>query len=90
MFPFVLVKNLPYSFDPSGLFELFCQFGPILEIRAGAGDSKGQAIVTFNNMKSANMAIEKLKGINYKGRYLVVSNYTPDQQVIDSVTSLNS
>lgn len=89
MFPFVLVKNLPYSLDPTELFELFGQFGPIVELRSGSGDSKGQAIVTFYNLESANMAIEKLKGINYKGRYLVVSNYTPESAVVESVSSLN-
>lgn len=89
MFPIVLVKNLPYNFDTAGLFELFAQFGSLLEIRSGSGDSKGQAIVTFNNLKSANLAVDKLKGVNYMGRYLVVSIFTPEQAVIDSVTSLS-
>jgi RNA recognition motif-containing protein len=88
-FPIVHIKNLPFSHNPKDLYTLMGQFGNIQEVRAPTSNSntssidvRGQAFVTYTTLKAANLAVEKLSGFNYHGRYLVVRLYNPDPHVV--------
>ncbi|TID30474.1 hypothetical protein CANINC_000985 [Pichia inconspicua] len=87
-FPIVQIKNLPFNHNPKDLFTLLGQFGNIHEIRTGSVsdvETRGQAIVVYTTLKAAHLALEKLSGFNYHGRYLVVKMYTPEPKVIDEL-----
>lgn len=84
-FPIVHIKNLPYNYNQKDLFTLCGQFGNIHEVRCGPSsnpETKGQAFITYTTLKAANLAVEKLSGFNYHGRYLVVKLFTPDSHVV--------
>ncbi|GMF06157.1 unnamed protein product [Ambrosiozyma monospora] len=78
-FPILQVKNLPYETDSDELYNLFGQQGNVLEIRLGSDETKGQALVIYKNYKDCVDAVEKLKGVNLKGRYIVCSLYQIDK-----------
>lgn len=91
-FPIVHLKNLPFNHNPNELFTLMGQFGNIQEIRIGKTtdelDTKGQAMVVYTTLKAAHLAVEKLSGFNYHGRYLVVKLYTPDPHVVKDLAEV--
>lgn len=90
-FPIIQVKNLPYKHKSEDLFTLFSQFGNIHEIRVSNNPSTtGQAIVVYKNLKSALLAVEKLSGFNYFGRYLVVKQYIPDNHIVKQLIESNT
>ncbi|ODV93431.1 hypothetical protein PACTADRAFT_52020 [Pachysolen tannophilus NRRL Y-2460] len=89
-FPIILVKNLPYDITSEELYELFGKFGNILQIRKGnQPDTRGSCFITYQNLKSARLANEKLSGYNFGGRYLVVLMYNVDKSKLrdESFTS---
>lgn len=89
-FPIVQLKNLPFSHSSSELYDLMGQFGNIQEIRVGNNndtETRGQALVVFTTFKAASLAVEKLSGFNYYGRYLVVKLFTPNQALVQQVAN---
>lgn len=89
--PILQVRNLPYSVKPDDLYELFGQFGNIHEVRLGDDpETKGQAIVVYKNYRNCQVALDKLKGFNFNGRYLVVSQYTPEPDKVALVRPHNT
>ncbi|KAG7813498.1 hypothetical protein KL921_001044 [Ogataea angusta] len=75
-FPIILVKNLPYDVKAAEMYEIFGKFGNIHEIRLGADkELKGQALVVYTNYKSCQTALDKMKGFNLNGRYIICSLY---------------
>lgn len=85
-YPFVLVKNLPYSTSTEALYELFTTFGKIHQIRIGDGSEnapKGTCIVVYSTMDSAKKAALAANGVNFQGRYLVTQIYSPDTSKLD-------
>ncbi|GME72853.1 unnamed protein product [[Candida] boidinii] len=72
-FPIITIKNLPYDLKNNDIFDMVSNFGNLHQIRIGKlPDNKGSAIVIFKNFKSAKLAVGKLNGYNFNGRYLVV------------------
>lgn len=89
-FPIIEVKNLPFNHSPQDLYKLFGEFGNIQEIRTGSTsdlNTRGKAFIVFKNLKNAQLAINKLYGFNYHGRYLIVKLFTPDQYVVHRLTT---
>lgn len=64
--PIVYVRNLPYDTPSSSLYELFESYG-IHSIRT----KPGSCYVILKQMKNAKLAVEKLNGINFNGRYII-------------------
>lgn len=84
-FPIAQLKNLSFNHAPSDLFALMGQFGNIQEIRVGNAsnvETRGQALVVYTTSKAASLAVEKLSGFNYHGRYLIARMYTPEPYVV--------
>jgi pre-mRNA branch site protein p14 len=66
----LFVRNLPFKIQSEDLFELFGKYGAIRQIRRGtASDTKGTAIVVYDDIYDAKEACEKLSGFNLQGRY---------------------
>lgn len=89
-FPIVQLKNLPFNHNSSELYDLMGQFGNIQEIRVGNNndnETRGQALVVFTTFKAASLAVEKLSGFNYHGRYLVVRLFTPNQALVQQISN---
>ncbi|VEU21598.1 DEKNAAC102531 [Brettanomyces naardenensis] len=87
-FPILQVKNLPYNVKAEDLYELFGQFGNVHQVRLGVEkETKGQAFVIYKNYKNCEVAMEKLRGFNFNGRYLVVSKHSVDRDVIEKLRS---
>lgn len=56
------------------LYALFCQYGPILElICVKALKMKGQAFIVYHHLKSAELAIQHLDGVNFYDKPMVYS-----------------
>lgn len=92
-FPIIHLKNLPLHHNPKDLFTLLGQFGNIQEIRTGSpadSETRGQAFAVYTTSKAANLALEKLSGFNYHGRYLVVKMFTPEAANIRALTDANT
>ena len=89
-FPIVQLKNLSFNHASSDLFALMGQFGNIQEIRVGSAsnvETRGQALVVYTTLKAASLAVEKLSGFNYHGRYLIVRMYTPEPHLWKELAS---
>ncbi|CDK28443.1 unnamed protein product [Kuraishia capsulata CBS 1993] len=85
-FPIVMVKNLPYDATAEELYTLFGTFGNISQVRCGEQpEVKGTAFVVYNNLKAAKLAVEKLSGYNFNGRYIVVLLYNVDKATVKSL-----
>jgi len=84
--PIIQVKNLPYNVQASDLYELFGRFGNVHEVRIGTeNNTKGQAYIIYKNYKSSVLALKKLEGFNFNGRYLVVRQFIPDSGVMSKL-----
>ncbi|XP_024015013.1 polyadenylate-binding protein 8 [Eutrema salsugineum] len=59
-------QNLEGSIDHRGLYETFCMFGSILRFKVAtnaSAQSKGSALVQYDNEESALKAIDYMKGV---------------------------
>ncbi len=55
------------------MYDIFGKYGSIRQIRLGVNkDTKGTAFVVYDDIYDAKSAVEKLKGFNVCGRYLIV------------------
>lgn len=72
----VYVRNLPFKITAAEMYDLFGKFGPIRQIRIGtAADTKGTALVVFEDIFDAKNCVDHLSGFNVAGRYLVCLYY---------------
>jgi pre-mRNA branch site protein p14 len=80
-FPILLVKNLPYNPDISSLYSLFGKYGNINQVRIPESRSNnlGTGFIVYNNFQAAKKAANELNGVNFDGRYIVVSLYHVDK-----------
>lgn len=78
------VGNLDYDVTPRDLMNLFSQHGEILEtsviMNNTTGKSKGFGFVTFADETKASEAIEKLNGLEFQGKNIVVKEANSNQQ----------
>ena len=69
---FIYVRNLPHKITPEELYDIFGRFGVVRQIRRGVlNKNKGTAFVVYEDLLDAKRAVEKLKGINVLGKYLI-------------------
>ena len=76
----LLVKSLPYKITSAELYQLFGQYGAIIQIRLGnTNTTRGRAYVVYDNQVDAMNACTHLNGYAVHGRYIVVLYYQPDK-----------
>mgnify|MGYP000972557251 CR=1 FL=1 len=77
----IYVGNLSYSMDDQSLADLFAQYGSVESARIvmdrDSGRSKGFAFVEMSTDSEAQLAIDKLNGVEQLGRALNVSEAKP-------------
>jgi pre-mRNA branch site protein p14 len=55
------------------MYDLFGRFGPIRQIRLGNKNAtRGTAYVVYESPADAKIAVDKLNGFSFGGRFLVV------------------
>lgn len=85
--PIVLVKNLPYDASSALLFELFSKYGPVNQLRVSDGSAPaGTCFVVYTEMQNAVRAAKELSGINFMNRYLVLSLYKVDEELVQAAS----
>ncbi|KAK6200473.1 uncharacterized protein RJT21DRAFT_86336 [Scheffersomyces amazonensis] len=78
-FPIVYVKNLPYNTSTESLYQLFGEHGAINQIRVSNQEHTGDCFIVYQNLASATKVVKELNGINFNGRYIVLSLYSVDK-----------
>lgn len=72
----LLVKNLPYNISAEDMYDIFGKYGAIRQIRVGnTPETKGTALVVYEDIFDAKNACDHLSGFNVCNRYLVVLYY---------------
>mmetsp|Transcript_29501 Transcript_29501/g.51812 ORF Transcript_29501/g.51812 Transcript_29501/m.51812 type:complete len:87 (+) Transcript_29501:876-1136(+) len=67
------VRNLPSDVTIDEIYELFREFGDIIQIRMGVlEDFKGTAFIIFNKVEDSIKALEELTGASYKKKFLII------------------
>ena len=78
------VGNLPFSFTPDQLREMFDPFGKVLSARIISdkftGQSKGFGFVEMSNDEEAQEARQKLNGTSAGSRRIVVDEARPSER----------
>ena len=70
------MKNLPYNISAEDMYDIFGKFGAIRQIRVGnTPETKGTALVVYEDIFDAKNACDHLSGFNVCNRYLVVLYY---------------
>jgi RNA recognition motif-containing protein len=73
----IYAGNLNYKVSEDDLAELFEEYGQVDSVNIimdkFSGRSKGFGFVIMENEAEANAAIEKLNGMNFEGRDMVVN-----------------
>ena len=78
---FIYVRNLPHKITPEELYDIFGRFGIVRQIRRGVlNKNKGTAFVVYEDLMNAKRAVEKLKGINVLGKYLICLYFNPKKE----------
>ena len=78
---FIYVRNLPHKITPEELYDIFGRFGIVRQIRRGISNkNKGTAFVVYEDLIDAKRAVEKLKGINVLGKYLICLYFNPKKE----------
>ncbi|OUS42419.1 hypothetical protein BE221DRAFT_356 [Ostreococcus tauri] len=74
----VFIGNVPYDATEASLTEIFCECGPVRELRLVAerdtGKLKGYGFVEFDDFATAMSAVRNLNGREYNGRQLRVDH----------------
>ena len=79
----IFIKNLDPLIDSNSLMETFSNFGKIMSCKVAvdeAGNSRGFGYVLFEDLQSANQAIEKMNGILMNDRPVSVSHHVSKQK----------
>ena len=71
------VRNLPYKTEEAlsteEIYDIFGKYGAIRQIRIGnRPDTRGTAVVGYEDIYDAKNAVDHLSGFNVCGRYLIV------------------
>ena len=78
---FIYVRNLPHKITPEELYDIFGRFGIVRQIRRGIlNKNKGTAFVVYEDLMDAKRAVEKLKGINVLGKYLICLYFNQNKE----------
>ena len=78
---FIYVRNLPHKITPEELYDIFGRFGVVRQIRRGISNkNKGTTFVVYEDLIDAKRAVEKLKGINVLGKYLICLYFNPKKE----------
>ena len=81
--PWVIVRNLVYQLSEGDIMTIFEQYGTIISFELlrdeKTGHSKGTAIFSYKDPRSAVLAVDNLNGITIMGRPISVDhvNYAP-------------
>jgi polyadenylate-binding protein len=79
----LFVKNLPVNTTPKEVYDLFSKYGNIISIKLkqnNNGECLGYGYVNYDNLESAQKALENLNNIDFKGKSLLVSNFSKRSQ----------
>ncbi|OBZ91501.1 Polyadenylate-binding protein 4 [Choanephora cucurbitarum] len=75
------VKNLDPTVNSTELFELFRSFGRIVSARVMSnpqnGLSKGYGFVSFSKPEEAALALQKMKGFQFRNKSMIVAYHEP-------------
>lgn len=92
----LFVKNLSFKVTSEEMYDLFGRYGPIRQIRLyssplknsklilGRGNknaTRGTAYVVYESPQDAKVAVDKLNGFSFGGRFLVVLFHQLDKVV---------
>jgi len=78
----LFVKNLSFKVTSEEMYDLFGRFGPIRQIRLGNKNAtRGTAYVVYESPQDTKVAVEKLNGFSFGGRFLVVLYHQLDKVV---------
>jgi pre-mRNA branch site protein p14 len=91
----LFVKNLSFKVTSEEMYDLFGRFGPIRQIRlytlwltnktncfrGNKNATRGTAYVVYESPADAKVAVEKLNGFSFGGRFLVVLMHQLDKVV---------
>jgi pre-mRNA branch site protein p14 len=89
----LFVKNLAFKVTSEEMYDLFGRFGPIRQIRlfvpkstrltdrGNKNATRGTAYVVYESPQDAKVAIDKLNGFSFGGRFLVVLMHQLDKVV---------
>ena len=90
----LFVKNLSFKVTSEEMYDLFGRFGPIRQIRlytplsrmklTNSGNknaTRGTAYVVYESPQDAKVAVDKLNGFSFGGRFLVVLFHQLDKVV---------
>ncbi|CAN0905306.1 Splicing factor 3B subunit 6-like protein [Linum grandiflorum] len=70
------VRQLPFNITSEEMYDIFGKFGAIRQIRIGSDkDTKGTALVIYEDIYDAKTAVDHLSGFNIANRYLIVTYY---------------
>ncbi|KAK6460706.1 hypothetical protein DFJ63DRAFT_239377 [Scheffersomyces coipomensis] len=88
-FPIVHARNIPFGTSTESLYELFSKHGSLNQIRISNQDNKNDCFVIYNNLSIAKRIVKELNGINFNGRYLILSLYAIDKSKLtdDDITA---
>lgn len=80
----LFVGNLPYSTTDDTLKQKFAEIGPVKDLKVitdrTTGRSRGFAFVEMENDADADTAMEKMNGMDFEGRALIVREARPQQE----------
>jgi pre-mRNA branch site protein p14 len=72
----IFVRNLPAKITKEELYDIFGKYGEVFQIRKGNDKkTKGSAFVVYNDLVSAQRAVQSLSGFNVAGKYLICLYY---------------
>lgn len=93
----LFVKNLSFKVTSEEMYDLFGRFGPIRQIRlydplvlteeniltcrGNKNATRGTAYVVYESPHDAKVAVDKLNGFSFGGRFLVVLMHQLDKVV---------
>ena len=74
-------SNVPFHATTDELYAFFGVGGPIRQMRRGIdGEARGRVYVVYDELKSAEWAMRKLKTSRLKGRFLKMSHHMWSQE----------
>jgi polyadenylate-binding protein len=79
----LFVKNLPSSTTPKEVYDLFSKYGTIISIKLkqnNSGECLGYGYVNYDNLESAQKALDGLNNTDFGGKTLMVSTFSNKSQ----------